>query len=366
MSDRRLKVAVYAIALNEANHVDRFMATASEADFVVVADTGSTDGTVERLRSHGAVVHDIKVSPWRFDDARNAALALVPADVDVCVVVDLDEVLDKGWRSVVDRRWVDGTTRGSYMYVWSHNPDGTPGVSFRANRMHARHGFRWVHPCHEVLVADRVEEVVADMGFTLHHWPDDTKSRGQYLPLLELAAKERPDDPRTAHYLGREYHYRGMWQQAVVELERHLKLPQSDWKPERAASMRYLSRSMRGMGKDDEALGYARLAAAEAPWLREGWVNYAWLCHDLRLWGECLGASEKAIDITDRPDIYLTEPWAWGGLPHDLASVAAWNLGEPERALRHGEIAASLEPHDERVAANLTFFRAAVGKADPA
>lgn len=352
-----LKVAVYAIALNEAQHAERFMSTASEADMVVVADTGSTDGTPELLRSLGAVVHHIRISPWRFDDARNAALALVPADMDVCAVVDLDEVLDPGWAESVRSRWVPGrTTRGTYTYVWSHNADGTLGVTFRADRLHARHGFRWVHPCHEVVIADRTAETVADMGFTLHHWPDETKSRGQYLPLLEVAAAERPDDPRTAHYLGREYHYRGMWQEAVKELRRHLDMPSSVWAPERSASMRYISGSMRALGKEDDALDYARRAAQEAPNMREGWLCYAQLCHDLKRWDECLSAAENAAAITDRPDLYLTEPWAWGALPYDLASVAAWNAGRHEAALAYCRRAAELDPADQRIAGNLALL----------
>ena len=42
-------------------------------------DTGSTDETVALARENGAVVHDICITPWRFDLARNAALALVIA-----------------------------------------------------------------------------------------------------------------------------------------------------------------------------------------------------------------------------------------------------------------------------------------------
>ena len=93
-----MKVAVYAIALNESMHVDRLASSAIDADYRVVADTGSTDDTVERLKKAGVTVHKIAIRPWRFDDARNAALALLPADADVCVTMDMDEFLEPGWR----------------------------------------------------------------------------------------------------------------------------------------------------------------------------------------------------------------------------------------------------------------------------
>ena len=87
-----MKVAVYAICKNEEQFVDRWMDSMGEADQVVVLDTGSTDGTVERLRARGAEVTVEQIRPWRFDRARNRSLALVPEDVDICVCTDLDEV----------------------------------------------------------------------------------------------------------------------------------------------------------------------------------------------------------------------------------------------------------------------------------
>ena len=47
------KVWVYAICKNESQFVDRWMDSMSEADQVVVLDTGSEDDTVERLQKRG-------------------------------------------------------------------------------------------------------------------------------------------------------------------------------------------------------------------------------------------------------------------------------------------------------------------------
>ena len=58
----KFKVCVYAICKNEAQFVDRWMDSMSEADSVVVLDTGSTDDTVEKLRRRGAqVTVEIKI-----------------------------------------------------------------------------------------------------------------------------------------------------------------------------------------------------------------------------------------------------------------------------------------------------------------
>ena len=76
---------------------------------------------------------------------------------------------------------------------------------------------------HEVLEynSDEPYTCVFAPGVQLDHRADDTKSRMQYLPLLEMAVKENPDNDRNTHYLGREYMFRGMWQKCIE----HAKTP---------------------------------------------------------------------------------------------------------------------------------------------
>ena len=69
-----MKIVVYAICKNEEQFVERWMDSMSEADQVVVLDTGSTDESVRRLRDRGALVTEEAVVPWRFDTARNRSL----------------------------------------------------------------------------------------------------------------------------------------------------------------------------------------------------------------------------------------------------------------------------------------------------
>ena len=203
-----MKIVVYAICKNEAGYAERWMASMAEADGVYVLDTGSTDGTAERLRALGAVVVEERVEPWRFDTARNRSLELVPEDADICVCTDLDEVFHPGWRAALEAAWTDGTTQAVYRYTWNFNADGSEGTVFWIEKIHARRGYRWTRPVHEVL--ERQEgwgpgrKCTAE-GVQLDHHADPAKSRGQYLPLLELSVAEAPEDDRNTHYLGREY-----------------------------------------------------------------------------------------------------------------------------------------------------------------
>lgn len=222
-----VKIAVYTITKNEEQFVARWADSCKDADYRLIADTGSADNTVHLATLAGCHVASINVSPWRFDDARNAALSLIPADIDYCIALDADEVLTDGWREALEQ--VDrGVTRPRYKYVWSWNPDGSEGLVYSGDKIHARHGYRWTHPVHEVLTPTQ-GEVQGWVDLKIHHHPDSSKSRSQYLPLLELAVRERPDDDRNRFYLGRELMFNGRLEEARVHLERHLEL--SRWAP---------------------------------------------------------------------------------------------------------------------------------------
>lgn len=349
MGDERLKIAVYAIAKNEAHFVPRFCESAKDADLILIADTGSTDGLPEMARQHGATVYDICITPWRFDLARNAALALVPKDIDVCISLDIDEVLQPGWRGEIERVWTPGTTRLRYLFDWG------AGIQFYYEKIHARHGYRWHHPCHEYPVPDgRITEHWATSHMLLAvHMPDPTKSRGQYLDLLKLSVEEDPDCPRNAFYYARELSFHSKWQEAVAACERYLKLPRATWPNERAYAYRVMGRSYEAMNDPWNAERAFMQACSEAPGTREPWCDLAMLYYRMERWPECFAMSMRALAITNREMVYTCDPAVWGHWAHDLASVAAYRLGMIGVAQEQAKLALEKTPDDPRLQNNL-------------
>ncbi|MDE7262104.1 MAG: glycosyl transferase family 2, partial [Oscillospiraceae bacterium] len=348
-----MKIVVYAICKNERQFVDRWMDAMSEADGVVVLDTGSTDGTPEALRARGAEVTVEAVVPWRFDAARNRSLDLVPEDADICICTDLDEVFHPGWRAALEKAWTPGTSQASYRYTWSFTPEGGEGVVFWSEKIHCRHGWRWVHPVHEVLRwtgEGRPGPKVLAEGVQLDHYPDPGKSRAQYLPLLEMAVEEEPEDDRNVHYLGREYLYRSRWDDCIRTLKHHLSMPTAVWRDERAASMRYIAQACEGKGESGE--GWLLRAVAEAPHLREPYVDLAMLLYRRKDWEGVLWSSGRALAITQRPRTYICEAAAWGSLPWDLRTVALWHTGRTREAAEAARKALDLEPGNDRLRRN--------------
>ena len=346
-----LKICVYAISKNEEMFVERFCNSAKDADLVLIADTGSTDRTIDLAEQCGAQAPSIRISPWRFDDARNAALALIPDDIDICVSLDLDEELQPGWREEIERVWVNGTTRLRYGFDWG------AGIVFKYEKIHARKGYRWTHPCHEYPIPYLINEQYADTDMLMViHKPDNTKSRGQYLPLLEMSVQEDPNDPRNAFYYARELSFHGHWQRSIEECNRYLALPGANWANERCYAYRVISRSYDALGDWDGAIKAARQGVIEAPYTREPWCEIAKLTYQRHQWAECYGAAKSALAIEHKELVYTVDPEVWGAMPHDYASIAAYHLGMKDEAVRQGELALSHNPNDERLKANMRYF----------
>lgn len=349
-----MKIAVYTIALNEKQFVEKWYESAKEADYLLIADTGSTDGTVALAKSLGINVISVNIKPWRFDDARNASLAAIPLDIDYCIALDMDEELQPGWREDLETLSLE-VTRVRYKYVWSWNPDGSEGLTYGGDKIHARKNYRWKHPVHEVLTNYLADEVQGWLKkLEIHHHPDDTKSRSQYFPMLELAVAEDPYDDRNSHYLGREYYYYGMCDKAKVELQRHLSLPRATWHVERAASMRYIARCSQGTEREE----WLRKAHDEAPGSREPLVELAEYYYENQLWVPCRQYALKALEIKEKPLEYLNDPRAWGELPYDLVAISSYHLGIKEDAVTYGKIALTINPNDERLKKNVEFYSA--------
>lgn len=354
-----MKITVYAIAKNEEQFVDRWVDSMSEADAICVLDTGSTDGTVERLERRGVRTRQEVIRPWRFDTARNRSLELIPPETNVCVCTDLDEVLRPGWREKLERAWAPGTEQLRYTYIWSFRPDGTSGTEFLYEKIHAPGVFQWQHPVHEVLRRTdgaQTWKTAVCPEIVLEHHPDPAKSRGGYLPLLELSVREDPEDDRNAHYLGREYMFHGRYQDAIVQLKRHLEMPRATWRPERCASMRFLSRCYLALGNQRRGMIWALRAIAEAPELREPWVQAQEAAYAAEDWESVVYYGRRATAITEKSYSYINEDRAWGPYPWDAMAYAYYQLGDLPRAAEAGRMALALDPGSPRLTGNLRFY----------
>jgi len=352
-----MKVCVYAICKNEEKFIKRWYSSCKEADYIYVLDTGSTDNSVNILKSLG-INYDVKeFNPWRFDIARNYSLERIPKDIDVCICLDIDEVLLPNWYQELSIVWNNSLSRVRYTYNWSLDKNDNPIVSFYGDKIHNRHNFKWVNPVHEVLKYNGVEKQVINDKIIINHYPDATKSRSSYLPLLELSIKEDPNNDRNMHYLGREYMYYGMYDKAIDTLEKHLKLESATWKDERCASLRFISRCYYYLNRIDEAIFFSNLAIKEAPYLRDSYMEKALITYSIKDYKETEKLCRKALKIKKNPKTYINEAFTKDSVIYDILSIALFNNGKYYASLKYCKMALSIDKDNDRIKKNIKIIK---------
>ena len=350
----KYKVCVYAICKNEEKFVDTWYDSVKEADKIYVLDTGSDDNTVNLLKGKEKVILKQKIiKPWRFDVARNLSLDMVPMDTDICVCIDFDEVLSKGWRYELEKIWNKNINRVRYNYIWSFDKYNKPSIYFYLDNIHQRKDYYWTHPVHEVLTYTKdKEKYITTSSITLSHYPDIQKSRKSYLPLLELSVKEDPNDDRNMHYLGREYMYYRKYDKSIKTLKKHLDMDSAKWRDERCASMRFIGRCYKYLGNYDEARSWYEKAILEAPYLRDAYVEIAILYYELKNYGKMIKYCNRALIIKEKQNTYINEVFSWNYTIYDLLAIGFFELEEFEIALKYAKIALDMDKNNERLKNN--------------
>lgn len=301
-----MKIGVYSVYLNEQRQMLGFLETIKEADCVTLCDTGSTDASsdsineFERMYTNGLKVHrhKIRVNPWSFATARNAALALVPADVDICIRMDIDERLAPGSIEALREAWIPGTRQ--IWYDFQHSP----GFVYQYNCVHARDGFYWKGIDHEGLYCDEKPPYLYVPDFKIIHEQDRTKPRTSILGRLERQALIEPSC-RANYYLGREYFYYQRGPECITVLQRCLE--ESAWDVERMDCYCMMAKCAKGMGNHNLAVNYALKAICEYA-TRESVMCMAEVNPDLAIADAYMAMvnryTNKTLTIYQRPELW--------------------------------------------------------------
>lgn len=224
------KICVYAICKNEINRIDKWVdAIKDEADDIVVLDTGSTDGSYEKLQSYWPLVKSekydyfSKLGYFRFDKARNDSLKLVPYDADICVVIDLDQIPRPGWGDIIRSHFEEGYTEVMGDII-DHSSNGEELNKWRSRNVHPNSPF-WVwdkiiHEGIEFYGKPEDNKVIYDSNFIIDHYPEESKDRSLYRKLLEYACETYPDNAYYGIYLGIELSRRYSKEEAAKAFQR--------------------------------------------------------------------------------------------------------------------------------------------------
>ena len=350
------KICIYAICKNEIKFVDKWLENMSEADYIVVLDTGSTDGTYEKLQQDPRVtrVEQEIITPWRFDVARNRSMDLIPDDADILVCTDFDELFEPGWAQLLRDNWVPGYhNRCHYTYVWDHSDIGDPQTIFTYDKIHVKDLY-WRFAAHEVLWHEDMlhySQNVLDLReqLVLHHWQDISKPRGSYLDLLKLACEEEPNCSHIWSLYGREHILRQEYEEAIEVLLKTLDcedLEYSDGQKTLLQTLYFLGLSFYNLKKYDECYWYCQEFLRLNTSYREPYLlmSRAYIDQQLPILAE---ATVKVMfEYTTHKKDWLEQGDSWTWVPYGVLGATYINLSNWEKAQENLKIALKYEPNN--------------------
>lgn len=259
-----IKIAVYAICKDEIANVKQYVKCFSKANYLCILDTGSTDGTWEYLQAaqneYSNLIIEQKIfNPWRYDDARNYSLTLVPKDTTMYFMVDLDELIhSEDWPHQMRTYWDPMFRRGEYIYNRSIDKDtGAINQQFNEYRVHNNewHFEGIIHEQFCDITGERsfITDECISIPMVVWHYPINP-NREMYIELCERGVEEQPLNWLMHLQLAAEYEVHERYEEAVNEYRKIIAEQNSLADIELGRCYASLGRCLNFIGKPDEGL----------------------------------------------------------------------------------------------------------------
>ena len=116
--------------------------------------------------------------------------------------------------------------------------------------------------------------------------------------------------------------------------------------------MRYLAQSYKELGDYESSKLWFLKAIKEAPYLREVYIELAIQFYEEVDWLGVDFMIEKALEIKERPLVYMTDPKSWDYTFYDLGAISQYHLRNYEKGLVYAQKALNNHPTDERLKQN--------------
>jgi tetratricopeptide (TPR) repeat protein len=350
------------IVRNEAAVISRCLASVRPCIGAwAIVDTGSTDGTQQRVRELLAdLPGELIERPWvDFATNRNQALDLARTYGDYALIIDADEILERDPAAMFPAQ-LDAPG-----YYLSQTIAGSEFEYSSAKLLRHGTGWRWQGVLHEFPAADPTPTLKRLDGLRVRSFPDGARSqrplRDKYLDdarVLEAALTHEPDNARYAFYLAQSLRDAGETAAAISAYERRIAL--GGWDEETWYARFQIAVLRERLGTPDAQVVDAYLAAYDArPTRAEPLCE---LARFLRLRGRYASAyvhARAAAQLTQPADLLFVDlsTYRWRAL--DEQAVSAFHVGQRAECadLCRRLLADSALPDHERarVTANLAF-----------
>lgn len=229
------KLSLCMIVKDEARRLARSLHSVMSLEpEIIIADTGSSDSTVEIARECGARVSHFDFEPIDFAAARNYTLE--QARGKWIFVLDADETLQPASVAIVKDLIQTPKNAGYYFerLNYSSKPD-TPISDFAVRLFPNRPDYRYHGRVHETIDSSILSaggKLLTSTARIDHEFACDPESRREknllYIRILNEEIANDPQDTSRLDFLAAEYHQLGMFHEAAAIAERIADFRSSD------------------------------------------------------------------------------------------------------------------------------------------
>lgn len=326
------------------------------ADEIVIVDTGSADRTKEIAERYTKKVYEI---PWEddFAGARNASFAR--AQMDYCMWLDADDVMEDGERKrlLAWKEQADGTADAVMMkYAAGMDEQGKETfVYYRERLLRRDRGFVWKGRVHEAI---ELHGKVEYLDIRVEHRSRKRAYGDRNLKIYErMKAEGETFSARDLFYYARELYYHGRYREAADGFLFFLE-QKDGFSENQAEACRFLAYSLYACGKEEEALDalYRGLRYR---------VPGGELCCDLgkhfadrQMWEQAVFWYEAALHAGKeaRSGGFIQEEY-YGYIPCVQLCVCCSALGDPEKAYEYHRKSGTFKPYGNEYLLNEEYFR---------
>ncbi len=323
-------------------------------DEIVIADTGSSDGTCGIARSFGAELYHF---PWNDDFSAARNFSFSKATGDYLFWLDADDVLPPpsrgrfpALRTLLEREQPDTVF---LPYDTAPDENGAPRMTFRRERVLKRSPLaRWVGRVHECIVPFGRQ---CSFDLSVLHLSSSKERKDRNLRIYRKWAGEEALSARDLFYYGRELYYHRLYPEAIVRLREAISA--DGWYVNKIEACKVLALSHEAEGRPKEAV----LALMESFLYGEPRAS---VCCDIarllgaqRQLGEAVFWYEAALACRDHTAEGDFETPDSRSLTPLLGLVCCCDaLGDRERALAFHRRTEELFPDHPAVRHNRTYF----------
>jgi tetratricopeptide (TPR) repeat protein len=347
------------IVKDEAETLPGVLADAGAfCDELIVADTGSSDGTREIAAAAGAKVIEV---PWTddFAAARNASLDACTGDW--ILWLDADDRVSPSAQEAFARVLAEldddlDAVVTPYHYAFDASNEHCTFTISRERILRRAAGLRWTGAVHEVVdvTAVRTREEPALVVQHRRTEAQAARNTGRNLRILERLYASGDRSPRTLYYRANELRDNSRHAEAVPAYHEVLATEQLVW--ERYFSLISLAECHITLGQHTEAAATALRAVQLDPSRPEAWMVVGMVHYHQQEWERAVPFFSAATSARSQPftGFVRTADYSWA--PWDYLSVCLGNSGRHGEALDAGKLALSGNPEIERVRKNLAWF----------